>query len=45
MFRMITATVDGPLGDGIDLYFGRDAPGGYAWAFPRARRRRTSAWA
>lgn len=36
MFRMITATVDGPLGDGIDLYFGRDAPRGYGWAFPRA---------
>jgi digeranylgeranylglycerophospholipid reductase len=36
MFRMITATVDGPLGDGIDLYFGRDAPEGYGWAFPRA---------
>ena len=36
MFRMITATVDGPLGDGIDLLFGRTAPGGYAWRFPRA---------
>jgi digeranylgeranylglycerophospholipid reductase len=36
LFRMITATVDGPLGDGIDLYFGRAAPGGYAWLFPRA---------
>jgi digeranylgeranylglycerophospholipid reductase len=36
MFRMITATVDGPAGDGIDLYFGRVAPGGYGWAFPRA---------
>jgi digeranylgeranylglycerophospholipid reductase len=36
MFRMITATVDGPLGDGIELFFGRDAPGGYGWAFPRA---------
>ncbi|MCI4373458.1 MAG: hypothetical protein L3K02_07455, partial [Thermoplasmata archaeon] len=35
MFRMITATVEGPLGDGIDLYFGHDAPGGYGWAFPR----------
>jgi digeranylgeranylglycerophospholipid reductase len=35
MFRMITASVDGPLGDGIDLFFGRDAPGGYGWAFPR----------
>ncbi len=36
MFRMITATVDGPLDDGIDIYFGRTAPHGYAWFFPRA---------
>jgi len=36
MFRMITATVDGPLTDEIDLYFGRAAPHGYAWYFPRA---------
>ncbi|MGD0249657.1 MAG: geranylgeranyl reductase family protein [Thermoplasmata archaeon] len=36
MFRMITATVDGPLSDEIDLYFGRAAPHGYAWLFPRA---------
>ncbi len=36
LFRMITATADRPLGDEIDLYFGRSAPGGYAWAFPRA---------
>ena len=36
MFRMITATTDGPLDDGIDLYFGRAAPHGYAWRFPRA---------
>jgi len=36
LFRMITATVDGPLSDGIDLYFGRSAPHGYAWSFPRA---------
>jgi digeranylgeranylglycerophospholipid reductase len=36
MFRMITATVDGPLGSDIDLYFGRVAPRGYAWRFPRA---------
>jgi len=36
MFRMITATVDGPLDDQIDVYFGRVAPGGYAWRFPRA---------
>ena len=36
MFRMITATVDGPLADEIDIYFGRTAPHGYAWLFPRA---------
>ncbi len=35
LFRMITATTDGPLVDGIDLHFGRAAPGGYAWVFPR----------
>ena len=36
MFRMITATIDGPIDDEIDVYFGRVAPGGYAWRFPRA---------
>jgi digeranylgeranylglycerophospholipid reductase len=36
LFRMITATVDGPLADEIDLFFGRTAPHGYAWFFPRA---------
>ncbi len=36
MFRMMTATVDGPLDDAIDLYFGHAAPHGYAWRFPRA---------
>ncbi len=36
MFRMITATVDGAGSDEIDLYFGRSAPGGYAWSFPRS---------
>ncbi|MGA8541947.1 MAG: geranylgeranyl reductase family protein [Thermoplasmata archaeon] len=36
MFRMVTATVDGPLTDEIDLHFGHVAPGGYAWRFPRA---------
>ena len=35
MFRMITASVHGSLEDEIDLYFGRSAPGGYAWVFPR----------
>jgi digeranylgeranylglycerophospholipid reductase len=37
LFRMITASVDGPVNDQIDLFFGRDAPGGYGWSFPRAR--------
>ena len=36
MFRMITATVDSVFEDEIELFFGRVAPGGYAWAFPRA---------
>ena len=36
LFRMITATVDGPLDDEIDIFFGHVAPGGYAWRFPRA---------
>jgi len=36
MFRMITATTDGPLDDEIELHFGSGAPGGYAWRFPRA---------
>jgi digeranylgeranylglycerophospholipid reductase len=36
LFRMVTATVDGPLDDTIDLHFGHVAPGGYAWRFPRA---------
>lgn len=35
MFRMITATADGPVDDEIALRFGRVAPGGYAWRFPR----------
>ena len=36
LFRMITATTDGPLADGIDHHFGHVAPRGYAWVFPRA---------
>lgn len=36
MFRMICATADGPLDDTIGLFFGRDAPHGYAWSFPKA---------
>ena len=35
MFRMITATVEGEGDSDIELYFGRLAPGGYAWRFPR----------
>jgi digeranylgeranylglycerophospholipid reductase len=36
MYRMITATVDGAGRSDIELFFGRLAPGGYAWRFPRA---------
>jgi digeranylgeranylglycerophospholipid reductase len=36
MYRMITATVDRTFDEEIRLYFGRTAPGGYAWCFPRA---------
>jgi digeranylgeranylglycerophospholipid reductase len=36
MFRMVTATVDRTFAEEIRLYFGRTAPGGYAWCFPRA---------
>jgi digeranylgeranylglycerophospholipid reductase len=36
MFRMITASAQGPLGESIELHFGREAPRGYAWRFPRA---------
>lgn len=36
MYRMVTASADGPLGSSIELYFGRDAPHGYAWRFPKA---------
>ncbi|MFZ0892713.1 MAG: geranylgeranyl reductase family protein [Thermoplasmata archaeon] len=35
MFRMITATVEGHFADEIALYFGRVAPGGYAWVIPK----------
>ncbi|MGA7923704.1 MAG: geranylgeranyl reductase family protein [Thermoplasmata archaeon] len=35
MFRMITAGVPGTFADEIELHFGRVAPGGYAWVFPR----------
>ncbi len=36
MFRMITATAEGAFPPEIDLYFGREAPGGYAWMIPKA---------
>ncbi len=36
MYRMITASVPGAFDTTIALYFGRLAPGGYAWLFPRA---------
>jgi digeranylgeranylglycerophospholipid reductase len=36
MFRMITATVAAEAFADIELFFGRLAPGGYAWRFPRA---------
>jgi digeranylgeranylglycerophospholipid reductase len=36
LYRMITATAAGETGREIALYFGRLAPGGYAWRFPRA---------
>jgi digeranylgeranylglycerophospholipid reductase len=36
LYRMITATSEGPSEDAIELYFGRLAPGGYAWVIPKA---------
>ncbi|MHB8351356.1 MAG: geranylgeranyl reductase family protein [Thermoplasmata archaeon] len=36
LYRMITATSPGSLTDSIELFFGRIAPGGYAWVFPKA---------
>jgi digeranylgeranylglycerophospholipid reductase len=35
MYRMITASSPTAFPDEIDLHFGRVAPGGYAWIFPR----------
>lgn len=35
MFRMITATCRGDFPGEIDLFFGRVAPGGYAWMIPK----------
>jgi digeranylgeranylglycerophospholipid reductase len=36
MFRMITGSSAGSFEEEIRLHFGRVAPGGYAWVFPRA---------
>jgi digeranylgeranylglycerophospholipid reductase len=36
MYRMITATSPGRFEDAVELYFGRLAPGGYAWVIPKA---------
>ncbi|MCI4360405.1 MAG: NAD(P)/FAD-dependent oxidoreductase [Thermoplasmata archaeon] len=35
LFRMITATARGSFPAEIDLFFGRVAPGGYAWMIPK----------
>ncbi|MCI4369328.1 MAG: geranylgeranyl reductase family protein [Thermoplasmata archaeon] len=35
LFRMITASVQGSFPPEIALYFGRVAPGGYAWVIPK----------
>ncbi|HKS59457.1 MAG TPA: geranylgeranyl reductase family protein [Thermoplasmata archaeon] len=35
MYQMVTATVEGQFPDEIELHFGRVAPGGYAWVFPK----------
>ena len=35
MYRMITATVEGPLPPSPELHFGSVAPGGYAWIIPK----------
>jgi digeranylgeranylglycerophospholipid reductase len=35
MFRMITASSDGEFEDALSLYFGKFAPGGYAWTIPK----------
>jgi digeranylgeranylglycerophospholipid reductase len=36
MFRMITATTEGEFPPEVDLYFGEEAPGGYAWMIPKS---------
>jgi digeranylgeranylglycerophospholipid reductase len=35
LFKMITATARGEFPPEIDLFFGRVAPGGYAWMIPK----------
>ncbi len=35
MYRMVTGVAAGDFPSEIDLYFGRVAPGGYAWVFPK----------
>jgi digeranylgeranylglycerophospholipid reductase len=35
LFKMITATAKGDFPPEIDLFFGRVAPGGYAWMIPK----------
>lgn len=37
MYRMITATSDVTFPDRLELFFGRLAPGGYAWIIPKGR--------
>jgi digeranylgeranylglycerophospholipid reductase len=36
LYKMITATSDGPAPEAIELYFGSVAPGGYAWVIPKS---------
>jgi digeranylgeranylglycerophospholipid reductase len=35
LYRMITGTSQGSFPDRVELYFGRVAPGGYAWVIPK----------
>ncbi|HEV2449584.1 MAG TPA: geranylgeranyl reductase family protein [Thermoplasmata archaeon] len=37
MYRMITGSCAGTFADEIALFFGRLAPGGYAWVIPKGR--------
>lgn len=36
LYRMITATARGEFGGEVQMFFGRLAPGGYAWVIPKA---------